>query len=306
MKKVLFYFVAALALLSCSKKGPDPSAPSIKWESNAGFAVQEMGDDMYGTITVTCPTGIASLQIKATTISNDDCRIIFKKWIGVQTYKSSMTADLIADAAVATLFQEHGIATPVGTALIKAKSCTLNFKALLDALTEDLPLENGARFAFDIMVANTSGQVVTQTASFRWTAAATFPSNAPSIYWLQPDDDRTLQLSITVPGKVSDLTISFEGEQADEGILSFIRKKSASKSTVIDLVNDSNVKQAFHMEPVTKNAAMANLDLSGLMQDLGYECSPNSNTRMVITVKDTLGKVSSHTITLLSLLDAAE
>lgn len=299
MKKVIFCFAAALALLSCSKKGPDPSAPTVSWESNADFAVQEMGDSNYGTITVSCTSGIAGLQIKATNITNEDCRIIFKKWIGIQTYKSSMTADLIGDTSLADLFQQRGIATPVGKDLVKAKNCTLNFKALLDALAEGLPLENGARFAFEIIVSNASGLTVTKTASFRWTAAATFPDDVPSIYWLRPDDTNKLEMTIAVPGKVGDLTISFGGEKADAGILAFIKKKSASKSTVIDLVNDKNVEQAFHMAPVAKNAAQVNLDLSDLMQDLGYECSTGSSTDMTVTVTDILGKVSSHTIALM-------
>ena len=302
MKKVIFCLAAALVLLSCSKKEPDPSAPTISWESNAGFAVQEMGDSNYGTITVSCSSGIAGLKIKATTITNEDCRVIFKKWIGVQTYKSSMTADLISDNSLIELFQEYGIATPVGKDLLKAKSCTLNFKALLDALCKDLPLENGARFAFDIMVSNASGKLVTQSVSFRWTAAATFPSDAPSIYWLRPNDTNKLTLTIDVPGKVGDFTIAFGGEQADAGILAFIMKKSASKSTVIDMVNDANVQQAFHMAPVAKNAAQVTIDLSALMQDLGYEASAGTSTDMTLTVTDVLGKVSSHTIALI--LDA--
>ena len=299
MKKVIFCLAAVLALLSCSKKGPDPSAPTITWASNSDFAVQEMGDSNYGTITVGCSSGIAGLQIKATSITNEDCRIIFKKWIGVQTYKTTMSADLISDTSLAALFEEKGIATPVGKSLIRAQSCTLNFKALLDALSDGLPLENGARFVFDIIVSNASGLSVTKTASFRWTAAATFPDDVPSLYWLRPDDTNKLSLTIVVPGKVGELTISFGGEQADAGILAFIKKKSASKSTVIDLVNDKNVEQAFHMAPVAKNAAQVNLDLSDLMQDLGYECSTGSSTDMTVTVTDILGKVSSHTIALM-------
>ena len=175
-------------------------------------------------------------------------------------------------------------------------------KALLDALSDGLPLENGAHFVFDIMVSNASGVVVTKTVTFRWTAAATFPTDAPSIYWLRPNDTNKLTLTIDVPGKVNDLTLSFGGEQADAGILAFIKKKSASKSTVIDMVNDANVQQAFHMAPVAKNAAQVTIDLSALMQDLGYEASAGTSTDMTLTVTDVLGKISSHTIALI--LDA--
>ena len=298
MKKVIFCLAAVLALLSCSKRNADPTAPTISWGANASFAIQEMGDNMDGTITVSCPSGIASLQIKCTEVP-DLSKLVLTQWISIQTYKSSLTMDLLTDASLTEKFTQYKIATPIGRSLIKAPSCTIDFKALLDAITKDFALENGTRFTFEIMVSNTSGNVVTKTASFRWTAAATFPENAPSIYWLKPNDDRKLEMNITVPGKVSEFIISFEGPDADPVILKFIETRSLGKSNFIDLVNDTNVEQAFKMQPVIKNAAMVNLSLSGLMLDLGYECGPGSSTDMVITVKDALGKVSSHTITLL-------
>lgn len=299
MKRIIFCLAAALALFSCSKgKAVDPAAPTISWGANSSFALQEMGDNMDGIITVSCTSGIASLQIKCIEMP-DLCKLRVSSWISTQAYKSSYTLDLLADPTLAEVFSANNIANPVGRNLIKASSCTLDFKALLDALVKDLALKNGDRFSFGIYVSNTAGTMINKLATFRWTAAATFPDNVPSTYYLRKDDTNKLELSITVPGKVDKLTISFEGEQADEGILAYVRKKSAGKGTVIDLVNDTNLETAFHMQKVEKNAAMATLKLSGLMQDLGYECGPDTVTDMVITVTDALGKMSSHTIALI-------
>ena len=264
-----------------------------------------MGDNMDGIITVSCTSGIASLQIKCIEMP-DLCKLRVSSWISTQAYKSSYTMDLLADASLAEVFSANNIANPVGRNLIKASSCTLDFKALLDALVKDLALKNGDRFAFGIYASNSSGSQVSKVATFRWTAAATFPADVPSTYYLRPNDanKQKLELTITVPGKVGECTISFQGEQADAQILKYIKTRSASKTAVIDLVNDYNVKDAFGLDPVVKNAAQIKLDLSSLMNQLSYECGPDTITDMVITVTDSLGKVSSHTIALI--LDTAE
>ena len=305
MKKVLICIAAVLALLSCKKSAPDPGAPVITWAANEFFGIQEMGDNMDGKIVISVPSGIGSLQLKCTQ-APDLSRVLLSQWIGIQTYKSSLTMDLLSDATLSDAFAAHKIATPAGKDLIRATSCTLDMKALLDAITEGLALDNGARFSFEISASNTAGVTVNKTAVFRWTAAATFPSNIPSIYWLCPDDNPKQEWTITVPGKVAECTISFGGSNADERILNYIKNRSASKTTVIDLVNDQNVNAAFRLDPVIKNAAMVTLKLSGLLQDLGYECSPRTSTDMVITIKDTLGKIATHTVTLIPLTDAEE
>lgn len=305
MRKVVICMVAVLALLSCKKHTPDPGAPVITWAANEFFAIQEMGDNMDGKIVISVPSGIGSLQLKCTQ-APDLSRVLLSQWIGIQTYKSSLTMDLLSDATLSDAFATHKVATPVGKDLIRATSCTLDMKALLDAITDGLALDNGTRFSFEIIVSNTANVAVSKTATFRWTAAATFPANAPSIYWLRPNDNPKEEWTITVPGKVAECTISFGGSNADERILNYIKNRSASKTAVIDLVNDQNVNAAFRLDPVIKNAAMVTLKLSGLLQDLGYECSSGSSTDMVITIKDTLGKIATHTVTLIPLTDAEE
>lgn len=298
MKKVLFAAIALALLISCKKQAPDPSAPTITWEANPDFAIQEMGDQMDGTILVKAPTGIAALSIKCVQLP-ELCKLRATEWIGIQAYKSALTMDLISDTQLAAHFAAQGAAVPVGGSLSKSQSCTLDFKALLDALCKDLVLQNGVRFDFVISVTDPFDKMVSKTVSFRWTAAATFPENIPSYYQLRKNDTRTLELSITIPGKVAEFTLSFGGANADAKILEYICNRSASGTAVIDLVKDTNVKQAFDLDPVVKNAAMVNLKLTSLMRNLGYECgSTDTSTNLQISIKDALGKVSTHTITL--------
>ena len=101
MKRFLFCLTALLAILSCTKHGVDPLAPAIVWEANSSFDVQEMGDNMDGTIVLSAPLGISSLQIKCTKLP-DLSRLVLTQWIGIQTYKSSLTMDVTSDEPGAT------------------------------------------------------------------------------------------------------------------------------------------------------------------------------------------------------------
>lgn len=294
MKKFFVVAMAALALLSC-KKNDESNKPSVKWEGNTSFAEQEIGATMDAKVVLSFPEGLSILQIKCTTLPLE-LKGIVSPWIGIQANKAAMLLDLQDDATLAAAWQGK-YATPIGNALKKASSCTIDFGKLLNDLTDGQVLAAGSKFVFDIMLTDAKGASVNRQARFKWTPAPEFPAGIPATYALMKNDTRTLEWSIKMAGKTEAFTIELSGSKADAGILSYVKQRNDNK-TIIDLVNDANVQTAFGLTPVAKGATATTLKLTNLMKEFGYVATAGSETVMIVKITDQLGKSSQHVMTL--------
>jgi hypothetical protein len=296
MKKILILTMAALALFSCGKKNGPSTRPMISWEGNSSFAEQEIGTALDAKVAVSFPEGIGTLQIKCSTVPAE-IKGIISPWIGTYANKAQLLLDLQADTQVASIFKSKGYANPVGDGLKTATSCTIDFGKLTQDLTEGQVLAANSKFVFDLTLTDAKGTSVNRSVKFRFTPAPMFPNDAPSSYALEQGDTRTLEWKIEIPGKAEAFTIDFSGAKADNGILSYIKKRNDNKTT-IDLIDNANVKSAFDLDPVAKGATSTTLKLTNLMKNLGYEATIGSSTTVTFRVVDQLGKESIHVLTL--------
>ena len=301
MKRIALFALAALALVvaACSKSPVDNSSkPSVKWESNASFAMMEIGVNMDAKVVFTVPEGVSSFVVKVTEIPID-LRGLLKKEITSDDNKRDLILDLVGDSNIRSAFP--GFVTPTG--LAGAKSVTLDFAKILNKLTEGQLLENDDRFTFDISMVDDNENRITQTVRFRWTSAPelTFePTRKSEVIYLIDSDEYTVEndkIIIKANGKIENIVLRFDGTKADPALLSYV-KGLTKRDAVIDFTQDEKVAKAKGLANAVsdfKGQTDFTVNLGYLLMDfiLFQTTDKDYVTDMTVEVTDALGKTTT-------------
>ena len=306
MKRIFFFALSALLLVTAAcKKTPvdNSSKPSVAWEANPSFTMMEIGTKMDAKVVFTVPEGVNTFQIKVTELPID-LRGILNKEIDKTENKAKegtpALLDLVSDSKFKSAFPGF-----VSTSSVSgAKSVTLDFAKLLNKLTEDQLLDNDARFTFEMAMMDDAENQLKQTCRFRWTSGPeiTFePARNNDIAYLVDSRDYTLEndkVVIKAPGKIENIVIRFEGNEADPKLLEYI-KNLTKGDAVIDMTKNENVAKAKVLASSVndfKDKTDYVIPLGSLMLDLVLFQSEGKayTTIMTVEVTDALGKVDSN------------
>lgn len=305
MKKILFLAAAFAVVLSCQNK-PQPAeevpttVPVITWEANPSFTAEFM-PTMDAVVTVSAPEGLDVLTIKSVAGNPDYVSVFAKTYIGVASNRSgsNIVFDLIDDATVASGFVEKQICTSAGTTLRGTKDAlNINFIRLINILTDSQDIENDTNISFEIYVADITGNTLSKTVKFHFTAAPSFEwANTVSTTVVPLDNYKDYaSVTVTAPALIKQATVLVSGESAGfNGWLNVRVSKEQDGS--IDIINEENnsTLKLWSSTPLDKNEAV--LDFSEMLSNLliyaKSEGASGQTYEFLITVKDGLDKTSS-------------
>ena len=313
MKKILYVIAAAMVLLAsgCKKEKVDPSKPTISWESNAGFSEAEMTASLDANITVLAPGKIQDLKLvlklaaKNNLVNNNN---LVNQYIQIQTNKSvngsNPVMDLVEDDKSASFLGELGMR--VGRSLRGREEVKLDLKKLLERILLEQPVENNSVFSIEICASDQSGNSVSKTAKFHFTAA-------PKISWAKNEKFLEVDLlapeieskvEVWAPGKIDKMTVTLQ-EGAASSLISFVKNRTTGGTTVIDLINDGKVNgKDNNNDPTFKNWFPSGDAVSGkekvvldfgFMFQMKYDLESSSNN-FVVVVEDKNGKQTVQTV----------
>jgi hypothetical protein len=154
-------------------------------------------------------------------------------------------------------------------------------------------VENNSSFTIEIRATDQSGNSVSKTAKFHFTAAPaiTWPKN-PNFAVVELDAaEIECKVTVWAPGKIEKMTVTLE-EGAAPALLSFVKNRTTGGTTVIDLVKDERVKDSFKSwfpvgDAVTGKEQVV-LDF-GFMFQQRYDLEASNNS-FVVFVEDKNGK----------------
>ena len=302
MNKILYVIAAATVLLAagCKKEEVvDPTKPTINWDSNTGFGQVEMTAALDASITVLAPGKIQVLELVLNLGANNN---LVNQYIKIQSNKSvngsNPILDLVDDDSSANLL--GGLGMRVGSSLREKTELKLDLQKILERILLGQPVENNSSFTIEIRATDQSGNYVSRTAKFHFTAA-------PSISWPKNPTFAIVELdaaeieckvAVWAPGKIEKMTVTLE-EGAAPALVSFVKKRTTGGTTVIDLINDGKVNgKDNNTEPTFRNwfpsgDAVAGkeqvvLDFVFMFQNK-YDLE-SSNNCFIIVVEDKNGK----------------
>ena len=295
MKKFLYLIAAATVLLAtgCKKEEVvDPTKPTITWSSNAGFEQVEMTATLDASITVLAPGKIQDLKLVLNLGANNN---LVNQYIKIQSNKSmngsNPVMDLVEDDSSANLL--GGLGMRVGSYLRGKTELKLDLQKILERILLGQPVGNNSIFTIEIRAADQSGNAVTRTARFHFTAA-------PAVSWSKNPNFAVVELdeaeiegkvAVWAPGKIEKMTVTLE-EGAAPALVSFVKKRTTGETMVIDLVHDEMVKDSFKNWFPAGNAVADKeqvvLDF-GFMFQKKYDLEPSTNS-FIIVVEDKNGK----------------
>ncbi len=295
MNKILYVIAAATVLLAtgCKKQEVvDPTKPTINWDSNAGFAQVEMTSTLDAGITVLAPGKFQILELVLNLGANNN---LVNQYIKIQSNKSvngsNPILDLVDDDSAANLL--GGLGMRVGSSLRGRTELKLDLQKILERILLGQPVENNSTFTIEIRATDQSGNYVSRTAKFHFTAA-------PSISWPKNPTFAVVELdaaeieckvAVWAPGKIEKMTVTLE-EGAAPALVSFVKKRTTGETTVIDLVHDELVKDSFKNWFPSGNAVAGKeqvvLDF-GFMFQQKYDLE-SSNNCFIVFVEDKNGK----------------
>ena len=302
MNKFLYVIAAVTVLLAatgCKKEQVDPTKPTISWESNAGFAQVELTAALDAGITIHAPGKIQDVKLVLSLGSNNN---LVNQYIKIQSNKSTNGSnpvlDLVEDDASANLL--GGLGMRVGSSLRGREELKLDLQKILERILLGQPVENNTTFTIEIRSADQSGNNVSKTARFHFTAA-------PSISWPKNPTFAVVELdaaeieckvAVWAPGRIEKMTVTLE-EGAAPSLISFVKNRTAGGTTVIDLINDGKVNgKDNNNDPTFKNWFPAGDAVAGKEQvvlDFGFMFQQkydleSSNNSFIIVVEDKNGK----------------
>ena len=302
MNKILYVIAAATVLLAagCKKEEVvDPTKPTINWDSNTGLGQVEMTAALDASITVLAPGKIQVLELVLNLGANNN---LVNQYIKIQSNKSvngsNPILDLVDDDSSANLL--GGLGMRVGSSLREKTELKLDLQKILERILLGQPVENNSSFTIEIRATDQSGNYVSRTAKFHFTAA-------PSISWPKNPTFAIVELdaaeieckvAVWAPGKIEKMTVTLE-EGAAPALVSFVKKRTTGGTTVIDLINDGKVNgKDNNNEPTFRNwfpsgDAVAGkeqvvLDFVFMFQNK-YDLE-SSNNCFIIVVEDKNGK----------------
>lgn len=295
MKKFLYLIAAATVLLAtgCKKEEVvDPTKPTITWSSNAGFEQVEMTATLDASITVLAPGKIQDLKLVLNLGANNN---LVNQYIKIQSNKSmngsNPVMDLVEDDSSANLL--GGLGMRVGSYLRGKTELKLDLQKILERILLGQPVGNNSIFTIEIRAADQSGNAVTRTARFHFTAApAVSWSKNPNFAVVELDEaEIECKVAVWAPGKIEKMTVTLE-EGAAPALVSFVKKRTTGETMVIDLVHDEMVKDSFKNWFPAGNAVADKeqvvLDF-GFMFQKKYDLEPSTNS-FIIVVEDKNGK----------------
>ena len=299
MNKFLYVIAAVTLLVSgCKKEQVDPTKPTISWESNAGFAQVELTATLDASITVLAPGKIQDVKLVLSLGSNNN---LVNQYIKIQSNKSTNGSypvlDLVDDDASANLL--GGLGMRVGSSLRGREELKLDLKKILERILLGQPVENNSSFTIEIRATDQSGNSVSKTAKFHFTAAPaiTWPKN-PNFAVVELDAaEIECKVTVWAPGKIEKMTVTLE-EGAAPALLSFVKNRTTGGTTVIDLVKDERVKDSFKNwfpvgDAVTGKEQVV-LDF-GFMFQQRYDLEASNNS-FVVFVEDKNGKQTEQPV----------
>ena len=299
MNKFLYVIAAVTLLVSgCKKEQVDPTKPTISWESNAGFAQVELTATLDASITVLAPGKIQDVKLVLSLGSNNN---LVNQYIKIQSNKSTNGSypvlDLVDDDASANLL--GGLGMRVGSSLRGREELKLDLKKILERILLGQPVENNSSFTIEIRATDQSGNSVSKTAKFHFTAAPaiTWPKN-PNFAVVELDAaEIECKVTVWAPGKIEKMTVTLE-EGAAPALLSFVKNRTTGGTTVIDLVKDERVKDSFKSwfpvgDAVTGKEQVV-LDF-GFMFQQRYDLEASNNS-FVVFVEDKNGKQTEQPV----------
>ena len=295
MKKFLYLIAAATVLLAtgCKKEEVvDPTKPTITWSSNAGFEQVEMTATLDASITVLAPGKIQDLKLVLNLGANNN---LVNQYIKIQSNKSmngsNPVMDLVEDDSSANLL--GGLGMRVGSYLRGKTELKLDLQKILERILLGQPVENNSSFTIEIRATDQSGNYVSRTAKFHFTAAPAISWSKNPTFSVVELDAAEIECKVAVwaPGKIEKMTVTLE-EGAAPALVSFVKKRTTGGTTVIDLVHDEMVKDSF------KNWFPAGDAVAGKEQvvlDFGFMFQQkydleSSNNSFIIVVEDKNGK----------------
>ena len=313
MKKIMYVIAAAVVLLAtgCKKEKFDPTKPTISWESNAGFSQVEMTASLDANITILAPGKIQDLKLvlnlaaKNNLVNNNN---LVNRYIKIQGNKSvngsNPVMDLVEDDKSASFLDELGMR--VGRSLRGSEEVKLDLKKLLESILLEQPVENNSIFTIEIRASDQSGNSVSKTAKFHFTAA-------PEISWAKNEKfievdllapEIECKVEVWAPGKIDKMTVTLQ-EGAASSLISFVKNRTTGGTTVIDLINDGKVNgKDNNNDPTFKNWFPSGDAVSGkekVVLDFGFMFQmkydlESSNNSFVVYVEDKNGKQTVQTV----------
>lgn len=299
MKKYLLLLASLTMLFTTGcKKTPkvDPQKPTISWESNPGFNIQEMTSGVDGFISISVPEKLNALTID---LSLGEYFALANNHIGLAANRGTMTKaprfDLIDDTKCAAFMESLNMSG--GTILRGKTSLDLNLAAILGALLENQSPENNSSFGLTVNVMDQAGNEISRTATFHFTSAPEFTWLANSTFRdvVLDDDPVDCKITIYAPGKIETCTVTLASD-ADQALQTYIKNRTTAGVLVIDLVNDEKVAGGFKFPAASAVAGAENVTLDfGFIYDRIYDMSASTNN-FTISVTDKNGKSSSQLI----------
>ena len=301
MNKFLYVIAAVTVLLAatgCKKEQVDPTKPTISWESNAGFAQVELTAALDAGITIHAPGKIQDVKLVLSLGSNNN---LVNQYIKIQSNKSTNGSnpvlDLVEDDASANLL--GGLGMRVGSSLRGREELKLDLQKILERILLGQPVENNTTFTIEIRSADQSGNNVSKTARFHFTAAPaiTWPKN-PGFAVVELDAaEIECKVAVWAPGNMEKMTVTLQ-EGAAPALVSFVKNRTTGGTTVIDLINDERVQETFRSWFPSGNALtgkdQAVLDF-GFMFQQKYDLEASNNI-FVIFVEDKNGKQTEQPV----------
>ncbi len=293
MKNYFLVALAALLLAGCQKPADNTRKPSLAWQANDNFSEMEIAKDMDAKVSFNVPEFVSSFRI---TLSIPSTLVgIANKLIGTPSNKGTATKspvlDLVNDAtAISSLTKIGFLSGPPKN----STSFSLNFTRLLEELASDSILDNASKFIFAISLTDKAGNTLSKDVRFNWTSG---PEVVLDPDWLVDltDDNPSLTMNITAPGKLAKVTLSFIGPLGgypDTGIIAYI-KSFTKGDAVVDLIENATTAKALGLPSGSevKDKTQIKIDFSTLLLSLSIQASDKgSQTLMTVYLEDALGK----------------
>ena len=245
-RTILVTMILAAALVCSCKKDGRAGAPSVTWAANSNFATMEMAPAADGAVSLNAPGAFESITL---TLGLGDLNLTANPYIGVSANKSSGSKsnpvfDVIDDSTVASFLQ--GLGMTAGTGLRGKTIATLDLLTILEKLIEGQPLSNNTNFTIAIDILDQNGKSFSKTAKFHYTSAPSFSWDGNSSFDAVDLNSTKMacKVKVSAPGKIARLTVTLE-PGADSRVTSNVKNRTASSSTVIDLVNDEKAAENF-------------------------------------------------------------
>ena len=241
---IILCVLLAAAAFSC-KKPVDPNWPSITWAANPNFGQVELAPGLDGAIAITAP---GKLDLFTVELDLGEYANVANPYISIASNKGSSSDspkfDVIDDPVAASFL--NGLGMPAGASLRGKTLANLDLVALLETLLKGQPVKNNTTFTISINIVDQAKMGATAKAKIHFTSAPSFfwDNNAKFDVVDLNNTQIACKIRVNAPGKIKELTVKLE-DGADPKLMSYIKNRTASGGSLIDLVTDEKAGAAF-------------------------------------------------------------